>query len=143
MVGQAERLRRSQEAPIVAGLPNVPPPLALDVGDPWPIESTPAIFSANVVHIIGWPAVERLFAGIARPLSEPGIVCLYGPFNYHGAFTSDSNARFDVWLKNRDPASGVRDFEAVDALAAAQGLRLIGDVEMPANNRTLIWRRDA
>ena len=84
-----------------------------------------------------------MFAGIGRVLEPGGIVCMYGPFNYDGRFTSDSNARFDVWLKIRDPASGVRDFEAVNALAEAQGLRLLDDVEMPVNNRTLIWRRVA
>ena len=73
---------------------------------------------------------------------EPGgVLAIYGPFNYDGTFTSASNARFDAWLKARDPASGVRDFEAVDALAAAQGLVLWQDIAMPANNRTLVWRR--
>jgi hypothetical protein len=83
-----------------------------------------------------------MFAGIGRVLAPGGIVCLYGPFNYHGAFTSESNARFDAWLKARDPVSGVRDFEAVDRLAQAQGLCLWRDVAMPANNRSLIWRRE-
>jgi len=125
-----------------AGLPNVLAPVALDVSDDaWPVDMVDAIFNANTVHIIGWPAVEKLFAGIGRVLLPGGIVCMYGPFNYNGRFTSESNARFDVWLKNRDPASGVRDFEAINALAEAQGLNLIDDVEMPANNRTLIWRR--
>jgi SAM-dependent methyltransferase len=127
-----------------AALPNVLPPVALDVNDPdWPVDKVDAIFNANTVHIIGWPSVERMFAGIGRVLAPSGMVCMYGPFNYGGRFTSESNARFDVWLKNRDPASGVRDFEAVNALAEVQGLRLIDDVEMPVNNRTLIWRRDA
>jgi len=126
-----------------AALPNVLPPVVLDVNDDaWPVGEFDAVFNANTVHIIGWPAVERLFAGIGRVLLPGGIVCLYGPFNYGGKFTSESNARFDIWLKNRDPASGVRDFEAVNALAEAQGLRLIDDVEMPVNNRTLIWRRE-
>lgn len=125
-----------------AGLANVLPPLALDVNDPdWPVGMVDAVFNANTVHIVGWPAVERMFAGIGRVLAPGGIVCIYGPFNYGGRFTSESNARFDLWLKNRDPESGVRDFEAIDALAAAQGLELIDDVEMPVNNRTLIWRR--
>jgi SAM-dependent methyltransferase len=127
-----------------AALPNVLPPVALDVNDAaWAVGMVDAIFNANTVHIIAWPAVEKLFAGIGRVLLPGGIVCMYGPFNYHGRFTSESNARFDVWLKNRDPGSGVRDFEAVNALAAAQGLTLVDDGEMPVNNRTLIWRRDA
>lgn len=125
-----------------AHLVNVLPPLALDVNaTDWPVGVVDAIFNANTVHIIAWPAVQRLFAGIGRVLEVGGIVCMYGPFNYGGQFTSESNARFDVWLKSRDPNSGVRDFEALDRLAEAQGLRLEQDVAMPSNNRTLIWRR--
>ena len=123
-----------------AAMPNVPAPLALDVNAPWPIESTQAIFCANVIHIIAWPEVGLLFAGIARHLRQPGIVCFYGPYNYNRNFTSDSNARFDQWLKERDARSGIRDFEAVDALAQGAGLALEADHAMPANNRCLVWR---
>jgi len=127
-----------------AQLCNVLPPLALDVNAPdWPAEPVDAIFNANTVHIIAWPAVERMFAGIGRVLGVGGILCLYGPVNYGGEFTAESNARFDVWLKSRDPNSGVRDFEAINMLAQAQGLRLLRDVAMPSNNRTLIWRRES
>ena len=84
-----------------------------------------------------------MFAGIGRVLAPGGLLCLYGPFNYGGAFTSESNARFDAWLKARDPVSGIRDFEALDRLAHAQGLVLERDIEMPVNNRTLVWRRQA
>jgi len=71
------------------------------------------------------------------------VLAIYGPFNYQGQFTSDSNARFDQWLKSRDPASGIRDFEAVDALARQQGLALWHDHGMPANNRMLLWKKTA
>jgi SAM-dependent methyltransferase len=125
-----------------AQLANVLPPLAIDVNDAhWPVEPVDAIFNANTVHIVGWPAVERMFAGIGRVLAVGGILCIYGPFNYCGQFTSESNARFDVWLKNRDPSSGVRDFEAINQLAEAQGLTLLKDIAMPSNNRSLIWHR--
>lgn len=125
-----------------AQLANVLPPLAIDVNDAhWPVEPVDAIFNANTVHIVAWPAVERMFAGIGRVLAVGGILCLYGPFNYGGQFTSESNARFDVWLKNRDPSSGVRDFEAINQLAEAQGLTLLKDIAMPSNNRTLVWQR--
>lgn len=127
-----------------ARLPNVLPPLAIDVTDAaWPLETVDAIFNANTVHIVSWPAVECLFAGIGRVLAPGGILCLYGPFNYGGNFTSESNARFDAWLKGRDPDSGVRDFEALNALAEEQGMILLSDVAMPANNRTLVWQRIA
>lgn len=125
-----------------AQLPNVLPPLVLDVGHPhWPVERVDAVFNANTVHIVSWPEVESLFAGIGRVLVPGGLLCLYGPFNYGGKFTSESNARFDAWLKGRDPDSGVRDFEALNRLAEAQGLALVRDVAMPANNRTLVWQK--
>ncbi|MEI8010723.1 MAG: DUF938 domain-containing protein [Candidatus Nitrotoga sp.] len=126
-----------------AALPNVLPPVALDVTDAhWPAGVVDAVFNANTVHIVSEPEVERMFAGIARTLSAGGILCLYGPFNYHKKFTSESNARFDVWLKSRNPESGIRDFEAIDQLAKTHGLRLLQDVAMPSNNRTLVWQRD-
>jgi SAM-dependent methyltransferase len=125
-----------------AALPNVLVPIALDVNrSDWLEGHYDAVFSANTLHIVSWPEVEKLFAGIGKVLQPGGVLAIYGPFNYNGRFTSPSNARFDQWLKSRDPASGVRDFEAVDALARAQDLVLLQDVEMPVNNRTLVWRR--
>ena len=125
-----------------AALPNVLPPIELDVNQhAWRLGRYDAVFSANTLHIMGRDSVEQFFAGIGAVLEPGGVLVVYGPFNYNGAFTSESNARFDIWLKSRDPASGVRDFEAVDALARAQGLSLQQDIAMPANNRTLVWKR--
>ena len=124
-----------------AALPNTPPPIALDVQGPWPVMTCDAAFSANTLHIMGWPDVEAFFAGIDRVLDDGGVLVVYGPFNYGGAFTSGSNRDFDAWLKARDPRSGVRDFEAVDTLARRIGLHLVEDLDMPANNRCLVWAR--
>lgn len=123
-----------------AQLPNVLPPLNIDINEHWPIESTPAVFCANVIHIISWPEVEKLFVGLGRHLRKPGIVCFYGPYNYNEQFTSESNARFDQWLKAQDLRSGIRDFEKVNVLAQNVGLVLQADHAMPANNRCLVWR---
>lgn len=124
-----------------AALPNVLAPLTLDVSQAgWRSGRYDAVFSANTLHIMSWREVERFFAGVGEVLEPGGVLAVYGPFNYGGRYTSESNARFDAWLKARDPASGVRDFEAVDALAHAQGLVLQQDIAMPANNRTLVWR---
>jgi cyclopropane fatty-acyl-phospholipid synthase-like methyltransferase len=122
-------------------LRNLRAPLSLDVraGD-WPQDSYDAVFSANTAHIMDWPAVEAMFAGIGRSLTVGGVFCLYGPFNYNRHYTSDSNARFDAWLKQRDPASGLRDFEELDHLACENGLALAHDHPMPVNNRLLFWR---
>jgi hypothetical protein len=123
-------------------LPNTPPPLELDVAaGPWPCARFDAAFTANTLHIMGWTDVEATFAGLDAVLAADATLVVYGPFNYGGAFTSDSNAQFDAWLRARDPRSGLRDFEAVDALARGIGLRLVADVAMPANNRCLVWRR--
>lgn len=125
-----------------AQLPNVRAPLRIDANDEaWSIQGVDAIFCANSVHIMSWPEVKKLFAGIGRVLETGGLLCLYGPFNFDGKFTSESNARFDDWLKARDPKSGVRDFEALNTLAEAQNMKLLKDIEMPINNRTLIWQR--
>jgi SAM-dependent methyltransferase len=125
-----------------ADLPNVAAPLLLDIErQPWPDCGADAVFSANTAHIVSWPQVEALFASIGVLLPPGGVFALYGPFNYGGRFTSDSNTRFDQWLKARDPLSGVRDFEALDALARAAGLTLTRDYTMPANNRTLVWHK--
>lgn len=125
-----------------AGLANTPPPLLLDVRNVWPQAGFDAVFSANALHIMGWPEVEAFFAGVDRVLARAGgVLAVYGPFNYGGSYTSESNRDFDGWLKARDPRSGIRDFEAVDALAQGFDLELVADVAMPANNRTLVWRR--
>lgn len=123
-------------------LQNVLSPIALDVNDhQWSIGKMDAVFNANTVHIVSWLEVERMFENIGRVLETGGILCLYGPFNYKGAYTSESNARFDDWLKARDSKSGIRDFEAVNQLAESQGLVLVQDESMPANNRILAWQK--
>jgi len=126
-----------------AALANTPPPLALDVNDSWPQQRFDAVFTANTLHIMAWPEVERLFTGLGGILAEDATLIVYGPFNYGGQFTSESNANFDAWLKARGAHQGIRDFEAVEALAAQIGLRLLADRAMPANNRCLVWRRHA
>lgn len=126
-----------------AALPNTPPPIELDVDGAWPATRFDAVFTANSLHIMGWPQVQAFFAGVDAVLQAGGRLLVYGPFNYGGDFTSDSNRAFQQWLKDRDPASGIRDFEAIDALARGIGLRLVEDNAMPANNRCLVWRRAA
>ncbi|MGD2081495.1 MAG: DUF938 domain-containing protein [Chromatiales bacterium] len=125
-----------------ACLDNLHGPLALDVSAPrWPVAGTDAVFSANTAHIMEERCVAAMFAGVARILEPGGPFLLYGPFNYDGAYTSESNRRFDAWLKQRDPRSGIRDRGWLDRVAAGVGLRRTDDREMPVNNRILIWRK--
>ncbi len=130
------------EAVALHALANVRAPVALDVRDTqWPVTAVDAVFSANTLHIMDWESVQALFRGVARVLNAGGVLVVYGPFNYGGQFTSESNARFDASLRARGVGSGLRDFEAVNELALDIGLELMRDVAMPANNRTLVWRR--
>ena len=135
-----------QASDVAENLPGIsewisdPPPIELDVDKEWPQLDVDAVFSANTCHIMSWPQIERLFEGIGK-IRTVKTFCLYGPFSYGGKHTSESNARFDAALRARDPASGVRDFEDIDRLAAAAGLILQEDNAMPANNRLLVWNR--
>jgi cyclopropane fatty-acyl-phospholipid synthase-like methyltransferase len=126
-----------------ARLPNLLPPLELDVTGDWPAGPFDYVFSANTLHIMGRPEVARFFAGTGATLKSGGRLAVYGPLNYRGAYTSESNARFDEWLKGRDPRSAIRHFEEVDALAQGVGLHLLIDHAMPANNRMLVWEMRA
>jgi SAM-dependent methyltransferase len=125
-----------------AALPNLLEPIVLDIdAAPWPDIAADAMFTANTLHIVSWPRVVRLFERAGALLPARGVLAVYGPFNYGGVHTSESNARFDAMLRARDPRSGIRDFEKVNALAERQGLKLLEDRAMPANNRTLAWRK--
>jgi hypothetical protein len=135
-----------QASDVAKNLPGIrqwvadPAPIELDVDKEWPAVEVDAVFSANTCHIMAWPQVERMFDGIGKIRSLKSV-CLYGPFNYAGKHTSESNARFDAMLRRNDPVSGLRDFEKINALAEAAGLRLQEDNAMPANNRLLVWTR--
>jgi SAM-dependent methyltransferase len=125
-----------------AGLPNLPRPLPLDVCDErWPDGGEDAVFTANTLHIMGWPAVGTLFASVGRRLPADGLFLCYGPFVRHGVHTSPSNAIFDAELRCRDPASGLRDVDELVRLAGAAGLRLAADIGLPAHNELLVWQR--
>ena len=121
---------------------NLLPVLELDVRTrPWPVSVPDAVFTANSLHIMAWSAVESLFSALAQQAPPSSHLCIYGPFNYGGQYTSASNAQFDQWLVEQHADSAIRDFEAVDALAITAGYELQADWEMPANNRLLHWRR--
>jgi hypothetical protein len=123
-------------------LPNLKPAITLDVTDTvWSCNKIDALFTANTLHIMSWYEVQILFTRLAEHLNSKALVCIYGPFNYNGTYTSDSNARFDQWLKNQNTLSGIRHFEDIVLLATASGLQLISDNPMPANNRLLVLQK--
>ncbi|UJF23525.1 DUF938 domain-containing protein [Shewanella sp. OMA3-2] len=120
-----------------ANLVNLPTAIALDVSQQWPKQIYDVIYSANTLHIMSRQLVEAFFIGVGQVTQINSQVFIYGPFNYQGQFTSESNANFEQWLKQHNPLSGIRDIEWILALAKAQQLTLINDFSMPANNRLL------
>ena len=124
-----------------AGLANLLPPIKLDVRGEWPDRLYDFIFTANSFHIMDREMVVSCVAGVSRCLEPGGVFAVYGPFNYNGAYTSDSNASFDQMLRLRDPSSGLRDFGWIAELAGEAGLEMLEDIEMPHNNRTLVWKK--
>jgi SAM-dependent methyltransferase len=127
-----------------AALPNLLAPLRLDVtAESWPVERADALLCINMIHISPWAASEALFAGAARVLRPGGIVYLYGPYRIDGRHTAPSNEAFDAQLRAQNAAWGVRDLADVTALAKSCGLAFVETVAMPANNLSVVFRRDA
>jgi cyclopropane fatty-acyl-phospholipid synthase-like methyltransferase len=124
-----------------AALPDTPAPLALDVTGNWPEATFDAVFSANTLHIMAWTEVEQLFARLPQVTNAGATLIIYGPFNANGRHSSESNAAFDQSLRLRSAHMGIRDAEAVDALAQRAGFALLADIAMPANNRCRVSRR--
>ncbi|MES2684659.1 MAG: DUF938 domain-containing protein [Pseudomonadota bacterium] len=124
-----------------AALANALPPLLLDVNGSWPAGPFDALFTANTLHIMSWSEVQQFFAALPSVLSDDAVLAVYGPFNNAGRFSSESNAAFDAELKARAPHMGIRDLQAVDALAQRAGFALARDVALPANNRCVVWQR--
>ena len=122
-------------------LPNILPPLYLDLSVlPWPVSKVNYLYSANVLHIVSRELVIGFFTGAGQVVNE--LLCVYGPFKYAGKFTTPSNEQFDNWLKSRDSASGIKDFEWLEMLAGENGFSLLADHSMPANNQLLVFRKE-
>jgi len=126
---------------------NVRAPLALDVAaDDWPDDLArgfDAMLCINMIHIAPWAATLGLLRGASKLLGDDAPLYLYGPYKRDGRHTARSNLGFDQSLRSQDPEWGVRDLEAVVALAEAEGFEFTELVEMPANNLSLVLRKRA
>jgi len=121
--------------------PRVLPPLELDVTREPPELDVTVVYCANMVHIAPWAASVGLFRVAARVLDPSGALVTYGPYSFHGEHTAESNARFDRSLQDRNPEWGVRDVDALAAVAGEHGFVLGETHAMPANNFVLVWQR--
>ena len=117
-------------------------PVIIDVTEPhWPVGNFDAIFTANTMHIMSWLGVSAFFSGAGRHLRARGYAVIYGPFKYQGHHTADSNRSFDIDLQRKAPQMGIRDVADLSVLAKMSGLTLTDDVEMPVNNRILVFQK--
>lgn len=123
-----------------ANLDNISAPIVYQSGkSDFPNIDVDVVFTTNTLHIMSWPNVINVASQLGANLKKGAKIIIYGPFNYNGQFTSDSNAKFDVWLKEQETHRGVRNFEDIVQLMAENGIRLKQDIEMPANNRILYF----
>ena len=123
-------------------LANLSPLKPLDVTQPrWPV-GFDAVFTANTLHIMSWACVECFIAQVSQGLPIGGFCFMYGPFNYGGTFTSESNEAFNQFLQQLDASSGIRHFEQIEKLFHERNVHLVEDAEMPANNRMLVWGKE-
>jgi SAM-dependent methyltransferase len=125
-----------------AALPNIAPPVQIDASVPdWPVTTADAILCINMIHIAPWTAAEGLMAGAGQVLPNGGVLYLYGPYREQAVPTATSNEDFDVSLKSRNLAWGLRSVEDVVALAATHGIAFEARISMPANNLSLVFRK--
>lgn len=138
----AENLPILRERIKQSSIPNIKTPFKMTVGeDDFPIRTFDVILTVNTFHIMHWKECKTFIKLISGRLQEGGKVLIYGPFNYNGKFTTASNEEFDKSLREKDPQSGIRNFEDVFAAMIKNGFEMINDYEMPANNRMLYFRR--
>ena len=120
---------------------NVRGPVEYSIGNSEIKGDVDVVFTANVIHIISWELSLKLFDDVSQKLPADGLFLIYGAFNYDGKFTSESNEKFEAWLKEKDPQSGIRDFEKVVSELSMRSMELAEDKEMPANNRLLVFKK--
>lgn len=123
---------------------NVLRPLEIDIEKHWPntglLKNFDGLYTANTCHIMPWETVRKFLVGL-KGMEEGSRLAIYGPFKYQGQFTSESNERFEHWLKAQEAHRGIRDFEAIAEEANKSGFELLEDHNMPANNQLLIWQK--
>ncbi|MFT4553679.1 MAG: cyclopropane fatty-acyl-phospholipid synthase-like methyltransferase [Chlamydiales bacterium] len=123
-------------------LSNVLRPLSLDVNyDTFPHQEFDSVFTANTCHIMGWQSVLHLIEKVSKTLIPGGLFIIYGPFNFDGEYTAESNRAFDRMLKMENPIMGIRNFEDLSEHSSRHRLQFINKYSMPANNFILTFQK--
>ncbi len=123
-------------------LVNIKPVFELDVCQyDWSQHRYDAVFSANTLHIMSEAAGKLFLSNVSQAIKLGGLLIIYGPFCYDGAYTSDSNQAFDAYLRSEDAEQGIRHFDSVALCLRQGGFSLLQDRSMPSNNQCLIWKK--
>ncbi|MFQ3189045.1 MAG: trans-aconitate methyltransferase [Paraglaciecola sp.] len=119
---------------------NLHSPLAFTIGDTstWPLVNVDAVYTANTTHIMQPSDTKLMMKLVANNLLSGGVFCQYGPYNFQGQYSSESNQSFDQHLSEQG-CGGIRDID--ELILWANPLILIKTISMPANNFMLIWQK--
>ena len=127
-----------------ANLNNVFSPLEYEAGkNKFPHRKYDLVYTANTFHIMSWKNVKTTLKSVHQILNEGGQFLIYGPFNYGGEFTSESNMQFDLFLKKNSPESGIRNFEDIQSNLKKNDIHFSKQIDMPANNKLLVFTKIA
>ena len=125
-----------------ANLNNLLSPIEFEVGKtPWPRKRFDIVYTANTLHIMSWKNVKTTLKSVNKIMNEGGQFFIYGPFKFDGEFTSESNEKFDLILKENDPQRGIRNFEDIKTNLEKNNLMFTNKIEMPANNMILVFTK--
>ncbi|TGZ48722.1 methyltransferase-like 26 [Temnothorax longispinosus] len=131
------------------GYSNIKNPLRIDITTDFRMwgdgifkpNSLEYIYNANMMHISPYQCTIGLFINAGQLLKPNGLLITYGPYAFDGQITPQSNVNFNESLKSQDPSWGLRDVTDLKKLAEENDIKLIEIVDMPANNKTIIWKK--
>ena len=122
---------------------NILQPIVLDVSKTISLDNflPDVILCINMIHISPWAATLGLFANAGSLLGPGGLLITYGPYRHNGILTPDTNRSFDASLRGMNHEWGIRDIKDLELEGAREDLELDRIIDMPANNKMLIFTK--
>lgn len=98
------------------------------------------MLNINMIHISPFRCTEGLFMNAAKLLKPSGLLFTYGSYAHNGVLEPMSNVLFNQRLMAENPEWGVRDIVDLKKVAESNSIELIEIVELPGNNKCLVWK---